>query len=95
MANRFFDDPKGFNAEHQQLANAALEDLKKDGYEVHKTWIDGDGWDGIYKCVWAIIEKKHELYKIHWCDSNKEFFVDLKSGASCPLRLHLLPRVAA
>lgn len=63
--------------------------INTEGFTLYKTWEAGDGWMDSFKVVWAVVEdKRGNLYKLHWHEGNEEFFANLPSGGSCPLRLH-------
>lgn len=82
--------PPEYIAFNRELANKALEGLKAEGFTVHKTWEATDGWFDGMLVVFAIVEKRDNLYKLHWHDGNQEFFVQHpNSGGSSPFRLAL------
>lgn len=78
--------PQSFIEFHKALALTALDALEKD-FIVHKNWVADDGWMDRMVVVWAILEHKKtgKLVKIHWHDSNQEFFASHESGGSSPL----------
>ena len=71
---------------HEQLAYKALQDLlhsKGCFRQVHRTYMENDGWADAMKVLHVIVELKNgELKKLKWHDSNAtgNFMVACKGG---------------
>ena len=81
--------PDSYVGFHQALAREQIEKLKEQGYRVHNIYMEFDGWMDGMRVLYAIIEnRKDNLIKIKWNDSNQEFFAcHVECGGSSPLRL--------
>ena len=78
--------PKEYIEFHKGLADQALLGLKADGYVVHNSFMESDGWADGMRALTVVVEKKGELLKLQWHDGNQEFFVNTPHGSS-PLSL--------
>ncbi len=73
--------PKAYIKFHEKLARESLENLKKNGIKIHKTWMEGDGWLDGMRVLHLIVEFKNgDLKKLKWMDSNQDWFQALSGG---------------
>ena len=73
--------PKTYIKFHEKLARKSLENLENNGIKIHKTWMEGDGWLDGMRVLYLIVELKNgDLKKLHWMDSNQDWFQALSGG---------------
>ena len=76
--------PQSYIDFHRDFAMASLEQMKAT-HEVHKVWMQADGWliDRMQE-VNAIVEKKGSniIHKIHWQTFNQGWMVYVPCGGS-------------
>ncbi len=78
--------PQEFIEWHAGLATEALAGLKAKGFVVHNSFMASDGWGDGMKALTVIAEYQDKLMKLQWHAGNQEFFVQMPSAGSSPLR---------
>ncbi len=63
--------PGAYVAWHEYLAKAAIDELKEDGWVVHRVYMADDGWMDGMRFIHVIIEhyRTGALRKVKWSDS--------------------------
>jgi len=73
--------PKSYIAFHQELAMAGLKELEDKGIEIHRTYMNDDGWLDGMNVLHVIAELVDDtLVKLKWSDSNQGWMKKCPSG---------------